>query len=593
MSTFLELKNKVRADAFCAGEAENLMAAHDGFFQGALADLCQSVDCLKNGHVNIFPSCATYFQCGLTVIPAPRGSILSVYTIGKSNRDTTPAKEEWCSKAFYEQVDYCQIERFVKINQRVASGGNTVIGTIFNGIFGCRRRKTSYPAPTDVGMESLPPLPPGFHYPQAATDAGFRARGGVYAIYRGRIYVAPWIESDESLVIEWNGIKAIWSDADGVDDDIKFQQAVLAYVSWQHYLFYEENPQKRDAFEGQYRMLVRELIHECREHNRKRECDELGGAGAAARGMGSADAVTGEPKPSPSSLFWNEFLSGTLNCQSGYTGTPVAWTVRAGTVSSTKSVADANAIATSQAQSDAQTRLVCTPTSSGGDQGGSSGYYNSAQTYTASCPGASGSTPAAEGNSVTVTIPASQFFSAISKDLADQAAHDAAVSQATAQLVCTFWNSPQTDTVSCPDDPTTTNSATVGAHQFSFTNPIGAINPVANQEQADQLAKTQANANALAGLTCVGAFKICNTIQKVRRIGTIAGSLGARCPYDIQTQVAAGTICRMTTTAKKTADQLSLNQEALAIANQLADAKYLQLKTDCDLKQAGLNPTAS
>jgi hypothetical protein len=592
---FATLKARARADCFPAGEQENLLTVHDGYFQGALADLCKSVDCLKMNHLSVHPSCSTYFNCGMTVLPAPRGEILSVYTIGKSNCATSPAKEEWCSKVYYEQVDYCHIEKFVHIRQRTTSQNAVVAASIFSGIFGNRRRKTSYPAPTDVGLTSLPALPPGFHYPQASTDAGFRSRGGVYAIYRGRIYIAPWIESDEALVIEWNGQKSFWNDADGVEDSIKFYQAVVAYVSWQHYLYFEENPEKRDAFETQYFNLRRELIHDCREQNRIRDCVEAGGRGDSARGMGSADSVTGQPTPSPSSLFWNEFLSGTVNCPSGSTSNTVAWTAPANTVSSPNSVADANATATNQAQALALERCMSAPPGDGGDgdpltgncwHNGIWGWCNEAQPdYIASCPGQSGDIPAAEGTSVKVSIPAGQFFSTVNPgglDIANAAALDNAKALAESQLVCKFWNAPQQSTAVCPTAHANTNTATVGAKQFSFTNPVGEFNPVQDQTNADNLAKAQAEADAAAGLVgCSNTVTVHSVLTQVHLSGQFpqgACILPGYYNFTITILFNAHSLIVENNPTAIANGQLTVNGKSQSDANSQAMTKYLALQ---------------
>lgn len=58
------------------------------------------------------------------------------------------------------------------------------------------------------------------------------------------------------------------------------------------------------------------------------------------------------------------------------------------------------------------------------------GYYNTAQTYVATCPAGS------SGADVSVTIAARRFRSTISQEVADTAALALARSQAESQLVC-------------------------------------------------------------------------------------------------------------------------------------------------------------
>jgi hypothetical protein len=558
--TFLELKNEIRADLFASGESENLVVAHDNQFSEALADLCDCVECLQLNLTNVFSQCATYFNCGMTVIPAPRGQILSVYTIGKGRCVDASSQESWCKKVYYDQVDYCHIEKYVKVSQS-CNGSKifSISNALVNGLFGVFRMKRYYPPPTDEGLENLPPLPQGFHYPQPSTDINHRANRGVFAIYRGRIYIAPWIESTEQLVVEWNGKKTIWNDSDIVDDDPKFKQAVKAFVGWKHFLYYEENPQKMQAFQEEYQNVRRDLIFDCREQTRIRDCSEAGtSGGASARGIGTPDGVTNPA----TSAFTNEAQTYTASCPNGQTGNPVTVTIPAGTVGSTLSVADANAKAQAMAASQAQAKLSCS--------GATGTFLNTAQSFTATCAAANGNTPAATGNSVTVTIPAGEFQSNVSQAIANAAALAAAQQQAESQLLCTFHNAPQTASASCPD----------GSGTQTVTIPAGQFSSIISQADADSQALIEAQkeaAQALVDSHACDSFIVWNTAQTVLRSGTLTAS---GCPpkkYNFGITVPANTFAGAATTGTQAAVQLQVNQQALDLANAKADATYAQL----------------
>jgi hypothetical protein len=570
--TYLDLKSEIRADLWASGEGENLLTAHDNNFNEALADLTDCVECLQLNLTNVFPSCSTFFNCGMTVIPAPRGQILSVYTIGKGRCVDAASSESWCKKVYYEQVDYCHIQDYVKVSQScnssaIFAASNAIVNTLF-GVF---RMKRYYPAPTDEGLENLPPLPQGFHYPQTSTDLNRRSNRGVFAIYRGRIYIAPWIESTEQLVVEWNGKKTVWNDSDLVDDDIKFKQAVKAFVAWKHFLYYEENPQKMEAYQQEYQNIRRDLIFDCREQTRIRECSEAGtSGGASARGIGTPDGVTNPA----TSAFTNESQTYTASCPTGQTGDPVTVTIPAGTVGSSLSVADANAKAQAMAATQAQAQLSCS--------GATGTFLNTAQTYTANCAGASGDTPAASGNPVTVTIPAGQFQSTVSQAIADAAALAAAQAQAESQLVCTFNNAPQTASASCPDG-TGTQTVTIPAGQFSST---------VSQDDANSKAATEAQneaAQALVDSAACATFLVWNTEQIVLRSGflTAAGCLPKA--YNFRITVPAHTIAAAATTGTQAAVQLQVNQQALDLANAEADAFYANLLRSYQITCGGLS----
>lgn len=456
-------------------------------------------------------------QSGSLVVDVQAGSAIT-YLITSSNIPQTDGQisvemsvvngaagssnEDWCSKVYYEQVEYAHIERYVKACRGCAQNSVwNVANAIAAGLFGNWRRKRYYNPPTDIGFEGLPPLPPGFHYPQTSTDAGGRSRSGVYAIKHGRIYLAPWIESTESVIVEWNGIKTNWAATDLVTDDPKFIEAVRLLVGIQHYMHYEDNAERladfRAKYYGQKAPLMipgvqRELIIACRDRYRVRTLNEVeANEGDAADGVGITSGTSAS-----TSIYYN--AAQTVN----------GITVPAGAYSSglSQADADAQAIAAGQAQSQQQQQTPA-PT----------GYLNSPQTYTAQCPASTGTTPASQGPGVTITIAAGQYQSAISQALADAAALAAAQATAKSQLACTYYNAPQTVSVTCVD--TTTETATIPAGQFTST---------ISQADADQqaLAEAQKVANGYCS-NPPGAYTIGNTQQYV--------------PYSVPVFVSCGT----------------------------------------------------
>jgi hypothetical protein len=557
---FLDLYDEVVTIGFPSGQPENLVDSHKRFLNNALWDISKNVECVQFGNVNIINSCATYFNCGMTVLPAPRGHILKVYTIGKidSVGGVPATKDDWCSKVFFDQVEYCHIEEYVKLSRNCGTPNSAFSSALVQGLFGCGwRNKRRYPCPTDVGFENLPSLPQGFHYPQSSTDAGGRSRGGVWALYRGRIYIAPWIESDETAVVEWNGIKDEWSDADLVEDNSKFRQAVLLNFLKQHYSLYEQDQQKLVVLETQWREALRDLIHECREQNRIRTCGEAGGSGSSARGLGSSDVA--------SALYYNETQSYTASCPVGQVGTAVTVTIPAGQVGSALSIADANATAMAQAQADAISRLSCSVAPVN--------YLNTAQSFTANCPGASGDTPAATGNSVTIVIPAGQFLSTVSQAAADAQALAAAQNSAESQLVCTFYNAPQSYTASCPTNTT--------GSDVQITIPAADYSSIISQADANSQAVAAAQQQATAGLTCAGlpTFLIGNSrqefTQQVLLVCTPANQNRPSREYSTTAVVLENTYTALVTAATQAATQLFLNQQAQTRAQTNANVNCL------------------
>jgi len=275
--TFANLKEELRPLIFPGREAANLRPAHDKMFVEALVDAQRMSECLTYNNTNIFPQCATYFQCGMTLLPAPRGAIKRLYVVDRINpttgREDAAAPLDWCSRIDYQQVRKCDMEKYVAA---VASGCGSC-GTAMSSVFGyplamCGEK--SFPTPTDAGWLNAAALPMGLHYPQSSTDSRCgRARKGVWAIERGRIYVAPWIQSTETIIVEWDGIKREWDDGDVLEDDPTLKRAVRYFVAAGQAKDYDRDDAAWAAFRRDYDEAIRDLIWECRQETMVRGCE--------------------------------------------------------------------------------------------------------------------------------------------------------------------------------------------------------------------------------------------------------------------------------------------------------------------------------
>lgn len=505
------------------------------------ADLLHLSDTSKNGAVSIDCGAGTDVTYKITPfnIPTADGTaeVVMTVTFGSLLEDS----DDWCSKVDYQQVEYKDIERYVQACQNC---GTNTIWTTFNAIlgnlFGAWRRKRRYVPPTDVGFENQPPLPHGFHYPQTSTDAGGRSPQGVYAIKHGRIYVAPWLESTESLVVEWNGIKTSWADTDLVSDDPLFMKAMRLNFAIQHYTSYEDNQERLDHFKREYHGsrgvagipvtvgVLRELIVDCRNKNQVRTQTEIG--------VSEPDYAEGVPILSGTvgGLFYNDAQS--------YTSNGVTINIPAGRYSSSLSAADANAQAISAATDQAQQAAAANPSIG-------SLFSNISQSFTASCPGPSGTTPAASGSDVTIVIPAGTY-KATTQALADSTALAAAKAVANSQLVCTYFNAPQTSNVVCGD--ASTETFTIPAGQFTSTS----------QSDADSKATAEAQKQATALCNPSGSFTVGNTIQTVTYSFTVTTSCRISFPVAGSIIVPANTYLGQATPTTQAAKIASLNAQA-------------------------------
>lgn len=531
--TLGDLKAELQPILWPTGEAENLIGAHAAMFVEALIDLQQWVECQQINNTQIVPACNTLFKCGLTVTDAPRGRIRRVYTIDHINQTTgledNLAPLDWCSTVEGLQIDYSDLDYYVSqtLANALDAGFFGWWSGALNGVFAFPtlfnwwNKKYIYPPPTDAGLTGAPTLPLGYHYSQSSTDnPSGRAQSFLWSLKGGQIFIAPWIQSTEVIVIEWDGLKRVWNDTDIVDNDPLLKQAIEAYVMAEHARKYDHDYDAAGAAMEVYKEKRSQLMYECERENEIRE----GNQSSKARGASSIVPT-----------FVNDAQSATASCPDGTSGSPVSVTVNAGSVVSLLSVADANARAASLALQQAGSQLNCVVTPPT--------FTNSQQTFTANCPNGS------DGFSVTSTVQADTITSFVSQADANQQAFALAQSQAQSQLVCSFINAAQTFNGTCGD----------GTTHVTATVPAGAFNSTISQQDADAKALTAAQNTALA--TCPAQTSFPNTIQVAQ------GSYFCSTNHQLLTAsavVGAGSVYATT--------QAAANAQALAAAQQVANA---------------------
>jgi len=227
-----------------AADAPHIRAPYELLFDETLAEIAKHVPCERTRNVDATAFLSTFFKGGMTVIDAPRGVIRRVYTVANGNHD---------DPVFYEQVNWPEPESW---------GRNAI---------------TSWVNPTNTGV--TPALPLGFKRAEATLDRDEdsnefgRARAGVWAIHDERLWVSPWLQSNEVLYVEWRGIKKTWGDNDLVNDDLDYRKAVYLYMKYGHErdygdaqkaaLLHQRMPDGR--FIGQFDEALADLIEECRK----------------------------------------------------------------------------------------------------------------------------------------------------------------------------------------------------------------------------------------------------------------------------------------------------------------------------------------
>lgn len=243
MNTLGQLRDSIVRQIWADHAPEGLEEARKQIVLEALSDIQKYVPCEREKQANVIQFCNSWYRCGFTLVPRPKGVIKFVYTI---------ADGDWCNPVFYQQGTRQEIECYFPH---------------------CLTLPTSEDA-------TVPVLPMGFKRADASTDSVTgRARRGMWAIDGDNVMIAPWIQSSESVVIEWSGIKGAseWTDEDPVSDAIDFRKAVKLYLQYGHERDYGDqnvaltfhNNQKS----GTYDEALSDLMLQCVEETRIRPDD--------------------------------------------------------------------------------------------------------------------------------------------------------------------------------------------------------------------------------------------------------------------------------------------------------------------------------
>lgn len=238
--TYKEFTDGIRAMIWPhPGEQKELVEVHSKYFLEAFIQLQRWVPCLQANHTSVFPACSTYVQCGLTVVEAPAGVIKRVYTI---------ANGEWCDLVYISARGHKEVLQWQRcLMLRFEQAPNL----------------------------ALPALQQGFRFHEASVDsASGRSRTGIWSINRKKFHLAPWIQSNESLVIEWDGEKTVWLLTDVLDANYwtpEVAAIVKLYVQKSHERDFGCDRQKKMDLERDFAKQLGDLVYACEQKIRNQE----------------------------------------------------------------------------------------------------------------------------------------------------------------------------------------------------------------------------------------------------------------------------------------------------------------------------------
>jgi hypothetical protein len=529
--TFAQLRDAALSTLFPDGAPENILDSVTGgirvkgaasrFLEQCLSELQQFVPCLKEFHINVYDDCAQYFQCGMTVIPAPDGAVLSVSTVDRLDANLNEKRDEpidWCSRVRYRNVPFDAIREYQRLcESRVPLGQRPEAALLapFKPFF----PKHAYVTPNDAREQRTMPLSFGLHHVNATADAPGRSPVGFWAIKAGRIYVAPWVQSTESVVVEWEGMKKFWGEGDTVLDEPLIVEAATAYLGMQVALYYESDSGRYEGFKAQYYGnpqagivgVLPKLAHWCRERSRGRAARAIeepagtaDGVAATPVGIGSGSGGGGGL---PGTAYYNERQTATAYCPEGKVGDPANGVVEAGEIVSYTSLEDANQRARNLALERANAALDC--------RAPAQEFLNDLVEYIEYCPATEGA-PAPEGDPVAIRIEPGTISSTVSQEAANAAALEFAKAMARAGLTCKYRNRAKTVSFTCPGGGVKTGTVAEGElEQVVSQQPWAAhLAAQANLDaQAEALARSRAQSQCPGGGGGGGQTGVGNTQQ--------------------------------------------------------------------------------
>lgn len=245
-TTFDIFVSNIAQTIFPEGESENLLRNHRQYIADALIDLQQKVPCLRTKHRDRHSMADTFLDCAASVLDAPRGFIGQIYAVTQDN---------CCAKRYFTPIDHDEMLQILADNQNC---GTLVDPTYYYYIDGYGY--LDYPA---YGC---------LYYGDSsgATDLSVRPTtgGSFVSMHNGLLYLFPWLQANEVLVVEWDGIKRSWKDTDEVTWDREVQDAVEHFLASKTGYREDCDLQKVQVERGMYDELVRKQIWQCRKERR-------------------------------------------------------------------------------------------------------------------------------------------------------------------------------------------------------------------------------------------------------------------------------------------------------------------------------------
>lgn len=273
--SFKSLKDEIRQAIWPSGEQENLITAHDQMFIEGMGQIQKWVTQEQQVNCNVIRFCKTYHKMGMTVVPAPKGIVMRVYTVCDDdwNRPVYfyprpwPEPEEWSKRLRGQYFPLYRGKERLPVGFQYAEPWHDLKHGLFSD---------GDIDPDDLSSQA--PVPPGvtpYQPPVSQKKHDHhrfeRAKHGIYSIHDKNIYLAPWIQSKEMVVVEWYGIKTSseWTDDDLISDAVDMRNTLKLWVQFAHERDYGEMDMAKEYHNSEGTGMFDEALADMMWQNRE------------------------------------------------------------------------------------------------------------------------------------------------------------------------------------------------------------------------------------------------------------------------------------------------------------------------------------
>lgn len=249
--TYAEFKQEIRDRVIPDGDSARLDPRHDGWILNLLIELQRKVPCLRTQHKEYIQQAATFTWCGAVAMPYPLGTVTKITGVRVNPSDN--------SCKFVDAVPYTEAVFKGIFKQQKRCGYNYVTAGGSTGY------DTTYGEEYDYGSKD-----PDLRPTTEADDTSCSATGRAYAIFDGYVWLWPMLNSDETAVLQWTGIKRHWEDTDEIpweDEagsvDPELLDAAVSGFSTYFYKFTDCDSEKASMATVDWRKKLAELIINC------------------------------------------------------------------------------------------------------------------------------------------------------------------------------------------------------------------------------------------------------------------------------------------------------------------------------------------